>query len=82
MSNLKREKQKVYFIESYWTGGEYGSDYQWNDNHGELIRCGNCKHWRPTILSDDKCGVCAIHPSLATSNEWYCGSALKKDDEE
>lgn len=40
------EKRKVEFIESYWTGGEYGSDYKWNDNHGELIRCKDCKHGR------------------------------------
>ena len=39
-----RQKRKVEFIESYWTGGEYGSDYRWNDNHGELIRCKECKH--------------------------------------
>jgi len=39
-----RSKRKVEFIESYWTGGEHGSDYQWNDNHGELIRCKDCKH--------------------------------------
>ena len=38
-----RSKRKVEFIESYWTGAEFGSDYQWNDNHGELIRCKDCK---------------------------------------
>ncbi len=39
-----RSKRRIEFIESYWTGGEYGSDYKWNDNHGELIRCKDCKH--------------------------------------
>ena len=39
-----RLKRKVEFIESYWTGGEHGSDYEWNDNHGELIRCKDCKY--------------------------------------
>ena len=39
-----RPKRKVEFIESYWTGGEYGSDYKWNDNHGELVRCKDCKY--------------------------------------
>lgn len=38
-----RLKRRIEFIESYWTGGELGSDYQWNDNHGELIRCKDCK---------------------------------------
>lgn len=47
-----RTKRKVEFIESYWTGGEYGSDYHWNDNHGELIRCRDCRHWIPGIITD------------------------------
>jgi hypothetical protein len=55
------EKRKVEFIESYWTGGEYGSDYIWSDNHGELIRCKDCtyrgeincpQYYRRTELSD------------------------------
>ena len=32
--------KKVEFIESYIKVD--GSDYQWCDNHGELIRCGEC----------------------------------------
>ena len=43
--SARPEKRKVEFIESYWTGGEYGSDYHWNDNHGELVRCRDCRHW-------------------------------------
>lgn len=38
------KRRKVEFIESYWTGGEHGSDYVWNNNHGELIRCKDCKY--------------------------------------
>ena len=33
--------KKVEFIESYV---KCGNDYQWNDNHGELIRCKDCMH--------------------------------------
>ena len=33
--------RKVEFIESYV---KVGNDYQWNDNHGELIRCKDCKY--------------------------------------
>ena len=36
------EKKKVEFIESYIKIGN--GDYEWNDNHGELIRCKDCKH--------------------------------------
>ena len=41
----ERLKRKIEFIESYWTGGEIGSNYQWSDNHGELVRCRDCKNW-------------------------------------
>jgi hypothetical protein len=34
--------QRVEFIESYIKIGN--GDYQWNDNHGELIRCKDCKY--------------------------------------
>ena len=43
MSETRPKKRKIEFIESYWTGGELGGDFQWNDNHGTLIRCRNCK---------------------------------------
>lgn len=36
-------KRKVEFIESYI---KVGNDYQWNDNHGELIRCKDCAEWK------------------------------------
>ncbi len=37
-------KPKIEFIESYI---RVGNDYQWNDNHGELIRCEDCKYAKP-----------------------------------
>ena len=40
------KKRRIEFIESYWTGGELGSDYQWSDNHGELVRCRECIYWQ------------------------------------
>ena len=57
------EKRKVEFIESYWTGGELGSDYQWNDNHGELIRCRDCKHY-------DGFGCHKL--KMMVSDSWFC----------
>ena len=51
------QKRIVEFIESYWTGGELGSDYQWNDNHGELIRCKDCKWYDEQISMCDNCGL-------------------------
>ena len=40
------KRTKVEFIESYIKIGN--SDYKWNDNHGELIRCRDCKHYDET----------------------------------
>lgn len=43
------EMGKIEFIESYI---KVGNDYQWNDNHGELIRCKDCKY-RPVSYGDE-----------------------------
>ena len=77
---MKKEVKKVEFIESYIKKGN--SDYIWVDNHGELIRCKECKYWRPLVLNNDGSGACGIHACLVTSGEWYCASAKKKEDEE
>lgn len=57
----ERPKRKIEFIESYWTGGEHGPNYVWNDNHGELIRCKDCV----------KRGLCCIRRT--DDPEWFCG---------
>ena len=36
--------KKIEFIESYRIPDD-GGDYQWDDNHGRLIRCKDCKHY-------------------------------------
>ena len=77
---MKKQVKKIEFIESYIKKGN--SDYEWTDNHGELIRCKACKYWRRLVLNDDGSGACSIHACLVTSGEWYCASAKKKDDEE
>jgi len=76
-----RLKRKVEFIESYWTGGELGSDYQWNDNHGELIRCKDCKHGCGRehgmyfqFIECEKTG--AFH-----KEDWFCADGEHKEDE-
>jgi len=75
------EKRKVEFIESYWTGGELGSDYQWNDNHGELIRCKDCKHRG----NSKKCVLSAISEEkgfplfvLDNRGEWFCADGERR----
>ena len=76
MSESRPEKRKIEFIESYCTGGEFGSDYQWNDNHGELIRCKYCKHRDP---EDHKCD-CGhdIQWQLPREDNWFCADGEKR----
>ena len=80
----ERQKRKVEFIESYWTGGEFGSDYQWDDNHGELIRCKDCKHLEHMYALDElngkKCYVCRKHSFTGLREEdWFCADGERKE---
>jgi hypothetical protein len=77
------EKRKIEFIESYWTGGELGSDYQWNDNHGELVRCKDCVHRG----NSGKCVLSAISEEkdfplfmLDNRGEWFCADGKRRDE--
>ena len=86
MSESRPEKRRVEFIESYWTGGELGSDYQWNDNHGELIRCKDCEH--ATMTSDGKmCKYCEMDTDdfgyqreVYHDADWFCADGQRKTD--
>lgn len=77
------EKRMVEFIESYWTGGELGSDYQWNDNHGELIRCKDCKfsEKRETYNKEDeyKCKLSEYEGCFDYHHKnWFCADGERK----
>jgi hypothetical protein len=61
--------RKVEFIESYV---KVGNDYQWNDNHGELIRCGDCKFYNGM---DTFCDY-----EMIVSEEDFCSKAERKED--
>ena len=95
MSEIRQKKRKVEFIESYWTGGEFGSDYQWNDNHGELVRCKDCKHrpkepnWKTYKNGFDiefpegsECPCqCSSdkYYSWYPQDDWFCANGKRKD---
>ena len=81
MSESRPEKRKVEFIESYWTGGEFGSDYQWNDNHGELIRCKDCKHYRYYGLLEETVSECTIGHCENQDKYWYCADGKRRDND-
>lgn len=70
-----RPKRKVEFIESYWTGGELGSDYRWNDNHGELVRCKDCEYWRTNTEFCMRWSVANV--AHHTPPNWFCADGKK-----
>ena len=72
-----RKKRRVEMIESYWTGGEYGSDYVWSDNHGELIRCRNCK-WKKWMDAVNEVVFCKLQ-NTAHVWDWFCGDGERGD---
>ena len=63
--------QRVEFIESYIKIGN--GDYQWNDNHGELIRCKDCKFW----YKDEYSHLCKITGDLHPAN-WFCADGEQR----
>ena len=78
----------VEFIESYIKKDD--GDYFWNDNHGELIRCKDCKHFElnhweesvsgiPIIVAHEICK--AWGDGCKTSIDGYCFMAEKRENE-
>lgn len=83
MSESRPNKKKIEFIESYWTGDEFGSDYQWNDNHGELIRCQHCANGKQVTKisingSMEDTVMCQLTHDIRTP-DWYCADGKKRD---
>lgn len=67
----RRAKRRVEFIESYWTGGFYGSDYVWDDNHGELVRCKDC-------IYKTSCEIGGFH---LLNPDWFCADGKRREDD-
>ena len=78
MSESRPKKRKIEFIESYWTGGKHGSDYIWNDNHGELVRCRDCMHSKS--YAHGGLYGCVLMDGLRDGN-WYCADGEREDSE-
>ena len=72
-------RTKVEFIESYIKLGD--SDYQWNDNHGELIRCNNCQFHNAGENEVDAWDRCRLH-SINTEPDNYCSWSVKNERSE
>ena len=76
------KREKVEFIESYIKGVNGSADYQWNDNHGELIRCGNCKHGSAIIdaMTQESYILCRNKGDhYSRDSDWYCADGVKKE---
>ena len=72
-----KDTKKVEFIESYIKIGD--SDYKWNDNHGELIRCKDCRHWYPlTKTCNNVDGACC---QSYVADDWFCANGERKDSD-
>lgn len=70
--------QKVEFIESYIKNGT--GDYQWNDNHGELVRCKDCKFGHECEF-DIKCENEGNPQMFGTRHkpDWFCADGKRKE---
>ena len=68
-----KEQKKVEFIESYIKGVNGSADYQWHDNHGELIRCKDCKHRGNKI--------CPFYQKYQGEkyDDWFCADGERKE---
>lgn len=72
------KNEKVEFIEAY-TKNDNG-DYIWNDNHGKLIRCKNCKHSKK--IRKTETFECLYHvPShyCGKNGNWFCADGEAKE---
>lgn len=61
---------KIEFIESYIKHGN--GDYEWNDNHGELIRCKDCKYY-------DGNGTCMKNGIALLADRWFCADGERQE---
>ena len=64
------DREIVEFIESYIK--VQGGDYQWNDNHGVLVRCRDC--WKRDF---DNCPLNEFS-SFYPDDDWFCADGEYK----
>ena len=73
------QHQHVEMIEEYIKNG---GDFQYFDNHGELVRCKDCVHWIPgTIDEKDNFNQprCKRNGGGWSADE-YCSNAEKREE--
>lgn len=80
------ETIKVEFIESYIKIDD--GDYRWNDNHGEVVRCKECKHFDIEYVEnehgkDDEYPMCLRFEDYTfdVKADDYCSYGERKESE-
>jgi hypothetical protein len=75
------DRERVEFIESYIKIGN--GDYKWNDNHGELIRCKDCKYCKVIDWdnSNPYYGSCQYFNTHTVDADGFCYKAERKDSD-
>lgn len=68
-------RMKVEMIESY-IRRDYDQDYQYNDNHGILTRCRDCKHY-----VNREGGYCRDMMCGTVEEDDYCSRAKRRQCE-
>lgn len=66
------EIQKVEFIELYTKGP--GGDYQWEGNHGELVRCRDCRYAMDCFEKK----ACKLNNGTHMP-DWFCADGKRRD---
>ena len=71
--------QRIELIDEY-TRNDTDDDYHYNDNHGRLIRCRECRNYNPETFNGvpNGYGWCELD-GADHRNDWYCGSAKLKE---
>lgn len=60
-----------------------GSDYKWNDNHGELIRCAECRHGELDTEHFTRPSIVCKNPANGVGHvshrpTWFCADGERR----
>lgn len=68
--------KKIEFIDEYIL---FGVDWQYNDNHGELVRCENCRYFKKYPINTEgvECGRCSLL-MIEKHCDGYCDEGKQK----
>lgn len=74
---MSQETDFIEMIISYTTDG---TDYQYHDNHGILVRCKKCKHYNSYMQSGKKVKMCERNIMIVDDNDFCSFAEIKERD--